>query len=1151
MPKLVFLQEIWVSSSDENAINEKLNQYSIQVATPDQFVNPEDKLGNPDHTWHGAAIMWHETLNSDILAIPNSHDRFTGVKINVCGHSVLAISAYLPTSGRDDEMLECLAELSNYIVVNNKNVDTIIIGMDSNCSVKSTPRRQISFKLFCEENNLSKFSHPDPTFHHHNGSSSCIDYFLITTKSACMIDSISLQCNQEYPQNLSSHDPVIAALLVPSTAQTCKQGLYEHTYSDFEQRKIVWDIDRVPEYQALANKALSEYDALFAPLDCIPLKCKLYSELLVKAAEICFDTLPNKPARKDKHSPHLHQAWQHLQRCYKIWKNNGNPRQSDNNLFVLYAAARSKFQQARRYDNNLKSIRFNNKLMHTHRADRNKHFKLLKNLRRCPPKQCISTLYTPAGEYHGGDILEGFARDAERLGEFVGESSEYDNDFYKLCVKDNSYIFEIKSENCLKIPLMKYADLEKIIGKDMKKGKACDIYRLTAEHLKHAGTEAKITILKLINDIIENMHYLACTEIKAGLGTAVWKGKRKPLSNSSSYRRITVTPQLGSLLDHYVDPIAEKLFLTTQSEDQYGFTKNISHLMAAVLRGECQRWALDTKQTCFGISFDGQAAFPSVDRDIQVRELYSCGETGNLLEYSSNTYKNTVCRMKQGGKLSREIREYKGNRQGHKRAAGNFKSYINPCLTAVNSSGLGFHIGPICVSVICVADDTYVLSGNPRDLQGLVNIIGHYGKRYRLIFGADKTKVTVTGSRQDIQYYSSIPIWSLYGEKLNVSEDNDHLGMVVSGIDEEIKNIDKNIRSARNTLYSFLGNIFSYRCKLSQVVQYHTWSVYVKPVLRSGLAALPIRPSVMKPLTTFQNKILRAILKLSPYSPIAPLYFMLGELPLEASLHTDIFSLFWNIWTNPQTKVFSVLKYLLMMASSSSVTWSAHVRILFQQYSLPDPLELLSGQPWPKERWKCRTQTAVRAYHEAVWRDKAASNYKLQYLNVQCTGLSSRPHPVLSWVQTTQDVEIVRPHIKLLCGDYLCYDYLSHDRGTDPQCRLCSSMSNQVTAPVEDIEHILTQCLATSDAREERLVILLNTIAYPCSENNLLLNPSSKTLTQFILDCSSLNLPNDTRISPDHPAFIDITRQCSYYVHAVHKHRTRQLKSLGLLGKRK
>ena len=158
-----------------------------------------------------------------------------------------------------------------------------------------------------------------------------------------------------------------------------------------------------------------------------------------------------------------------------------------------------------------------------------------------------------------------------------------------------------------------------------------------------------------------------------------------------------MTPQIGSILDRYIDPIAEGIFRPVQSPDQYGFTKNISYLMGAVLRGECQRWALDNKQTCFGVSFDGKAAFPSVDRDIQVRELYSCGESGDLLQYSRNTYQNTVCKMKQDGKLNREFREYRGSRQGHRRSAGHFKTNINPCLTAANSSQLGFFIGPICV----------------------------------------------------------------------------------------------------------------------------------------------------------------------------------------------------------------------------------------------------------------------------------------------------------------------------------------------------------------------------------------------------------------------------------------------------------------------
>ena len=700
---------------------------------------------------------------------------------------------------------------------------------------------------------------------------------------------------------------------------------------------------------------------------------------------------------------------------------------------------------------------------------------------------------------------------------------------------------------------MTMADLNNIVNKEMKRGKACDIYKLTAEHLKNAGTEAKTAILNLINDIIENIEYLACPQIKTGLSTAAYKGKRKPVSKSSSYRRITVTPQLGSILDRFVDPISEEIFQSVQSTDQYGFTRNISYLMGAVLRGECQRHAMDTKQTCFGVSFDGQAAFPSVDRSIQLRELYSCGESGDILQYSRNIYTNTTSRIKREGKLSREFREHKGSRQGHKKSSGHFKSYINPCLLTADSSKLGFYIRPVCVCIICIADDIYVMSGTPRGLQGLIDIVGHYGRRYRLIFGPDKTKVTVTGSKHDMQYYRENNIWSLYGEQLEVAEDNDHLGLVVSGSNEELKNIDKNIHSARKSLFNFLGNIFAYKCKLSPGVQYHTWSVFVKPVLTSGLSALPIRPAVMQPLIKFHHKILRAILKLSQYSPVVPLYFLLGEPPMEVSLHLDLLSLFWNIWVNPQTKVFEVLKYLLMMSGSNSLTWAAHVRTIFLVYSLPDPLQLLCSTPWSKERWKDHCSALVLSHHETALRKRAASNFKLQYLNINCTGLTGKPHPVLSWVQTTQDVVTVRPHVKMLSGDLLCYAFLAHDRGLAPYCRLCSAAHkdltpNQPAAPDEDYEHLLTGCRATANTRADKLATLLNTVAYHCKNNSILNNPSHTELTQFMLDCSSLNLPGDMRVPPNYPGFTNITKQCSITINAIHSDRKQKLKALGLVG---
>ena len=692
---------------------------------------------------------------------------------------------------------------------------------------------------------------------------------------------------------------------------------------------------------------------------------------------------------------------------------------------------------------------------------------------------------------------------------------------------------------------MRFEDLEHILNKDMKLGKACDVYKLTVEHLRYAGHSAKLVILKLLNDIISNVYYLTCPQVKKGLSTCIYKGKKKPVAESSSYRRITVTPQLGGIIDRYIDPMAENIFRKVQSSDQLGFTKQMSYLMAAVERGECQRHALDTKQTCFGVSFDGKAAFPSMDRDIQVRELYSCGETGDLLQYSNNIYKNTVSHVKQNGKLGRQFSEFKGSRQGHKRASGHFKSYINPCLTAANSSELGFWIGPICVTCVCVADDTYILSGDPRQLQGIINIVGHYGRRYRVVFGADKTKVTVTGSKQDMMFYKDINIWSLDGIPLPVTDDNEHLGLIVSGLDEEIKNVDKNIDSARQQLFNLLGNIFSYKCKLSPTVLHHVWSIYVSPVLRSGLAALPIRPPIMKTISSFHHKILRGILKLGPVSPLPPLYFLLGELPMEAVLHIDLITLFWSIWANPQTKVHEIIRYLLMITDSTSLTWAAHLRILFQQYKLPDPLALLSTQLWPKERWKVVVRTAVTAHHELIWRGKAATNSKLSFLNIQTHGLAGRPHPVLSGILTTQDVIRSRVHIKMLSGDYPCFSHIGSDRNKDAHCQLCLSMSPHRPAPTEDMTHLLTRCRGTADTRTRILPDLLNTINLYFPTNSILEHPNLTNLTQLILDPTSLNLPMSIRINPDHPALAQVLAVCHNLCFAIHKDRTRQLKNLG------
>ena len=80
--------------------------------------------------------------------------------------------------------------------------------------------------------------------------------------------------------------------------------------------------------------------------------------------------------------------------------------------------------------------------MQANHQNKNEYFKLIQKMRKVQPKQQLTVLNTPTGTYYGSDTLEGFASDAEALGQFVGEtSSDFDNEFYRLCIRDNQCIF--------------------------------------------------------------------------------------------------------------------------------------------------------------------------------------------------------------------------------------------------------------------------------------------------------------------------------------------------------------------------------------------------------------------------------------------------------------------------------------------------------------------------------------------------------------------------------------------------------------------------------------------------------------------------------------------------------------------------------------
>ena len=280
---------------------------------------------------------------------------------------------------------------------------------------------------------------------------------------------------------------------------------------------------------------------------------------------------------------------------------------------------------------------------------------------------------------------------------------------------------------------------------------------------------------------------------------------------------------------------------------------------------------------------------------------------------------------------------------------------------------------------------------------------------------------------------------------------------------------------------------------------------------------------------------LKGILHFSSSAPTPSVHFLCSELPIEGKLHKDIFSLFYSVWSNPDSKVHKIVKYLLQSSSEHSRTWSNHIKYLSQMYGLEDPSSCLSRDPPDKISYKRHISHKIQSFHEKELRHAAETNSKMRFMNVQLYGLSGRAHPAVTCeIITTNDVKQMRPHLKMLSGDYLTYQTKAQQSGGSPLCRLCR---------LEDdcLIHIVASCSKLSRNRFFQEYKNLCSFSKNQIDFDKILEDRT-TLSQFILDPCSFNL--EKRIHIDDPIKGALFKQSREFCFSLDKERRSQLNTL-------
>ena len=174
------------------------------------------------------------------------------------------------------------------------------------------------------------------------------------------------------------------------------------------------------------------------------------------------------------------------------------------------------------------------------------------------------------------------------------------------------------------------------------------------------------------------------------------------------------------------------------------------------------------------------------------------------------------------------------------------------------------------------------------------------------------------------------------------------------------------------------------------------------------------------------------------------------------------------------------MKYLLKNSTDNSRTWSIFIRQLSIKYGLSDPLTCLNSDPPEKSVYKEHILTKITSFYERELRENSLSNSCMSFLNVSVTGLRGRHHPALSNQLTTFDVSKSRPHLKMLCQDYLTYEKRADQSGGSPHCRCCNPGIDQLR-PSESLFHILAESEQYSEVRDR----IFPEMEYLCSRSNI------------------------------------------------------------------
>lgn len=473
-----------------------------------------------------------------------------------------------------------------------------------NSERNNTTRNPLSIhlKLFLQENllelvDITNGHGPTITYQHKTlPHCSYIDHIAVLKETTLAVSSC--QVHNFDPINVSDHQPISFSIEYNPSLQ----DLIDEVIPKNVIPKYAWlDDDFLNVYKTEVGNKVADISSTHLEID---ISCNMLNDILSssasKAFESCFSGRQKCSYSKEWWTPAVSNAKQLLSAHFKLWKQEGFPKNEYSPTYNRFLMARRNFRQAVKNAQNrviYKKYTDINGLKNTKPRD---FWKNIRQLKKTNIKRSLSINNKQSNE----DISNEFADHFNTLLNCLRMKKEGTP---KALPNVSAEVFQISTE-----------DVKEAIAL-LKCSKSPDPFGVVAEHIKYADNDEIYTWL---TEPYNSMFNLGTTAqcLSTSIIIPLVKSYKKSLKSFNNYRGICIIPMLTKILEYII--LIKCPNIKESHPSQYGFKQNSSTLHAEFLINETLKYYNKKHSAVYMCSLDAEKAFDSCDWSVLFDKLY-------------------------------------------------------------------------------------------------------------------------------------------------------------------------------------------------------------------------------------------------------------------------------------------------------------------------------------------------------------------------------------------------------------------------------------------------------------------------------------------------------------------------------------------------